>query len=82
MSVNISVQFFASYADSLGRSRMEVMLPEGSTVLDLARCIAAMPGAGFLPPNPLIAINQMYAGPASLLTSGDEVAVIPPVAGG
>jgi len=41
-----------------------------------------MPGAGFLPPSPLIAINQMYAGPTARLTSGDEVAVIPPVAGG
>ncbi len=80
--MNVSVQFFASYADSLGRSRMEVMLPEGATVLDLARFIAAMPGAGFLPPSPLIAINQMYAGPSTRLTSGDEVAVIPPVAGG
>lgn len=82
MTVNVSVQFFASYADSLGRSRMEVILPEGATVLDLARCIASMPGADFLPPNPLIAVNQIYAGPAALLTSGDEVAVIPPVAGG
>ncbi len=80
--MNISVRFFASYADSLGRSTMEVMLPEGSTTLDLARCIGAMPGAEFLPPNPLIAINETYAGMAAPLFSGDEVAVIPPVAGG
>lgn len=80
--MHVSVEFFASYADSLGRSRMDVVLPEGATVLDLAKCIAAMPGADFLPPNPLIAVNQMYASPAARLTSGDEVAVIPPVAGG
>lgn len=80
--MNITVQFFASYAESLGRSRVEFSLPEGSTVLDLSRSIAAMPGAGFLPPNPLIAVNQMYAAPAVLLSNGDEIAVIPPVAGG
>lgn len=80
--MNITVQFFASYADRLGRSNMEFRLPEGSTVLDLSRSIAAMPGAEFLPPHPLIAVNQTYADLALSLRSGDEVAVIPPVAGG
>lgn len=82
MTVKISVQFFASYAESLGRSQVEFSLPEGSTVLDLSRSIAAMPGAGFLPPNPLIAVNHVYAASAARLSNGDEVAVIPPVAGG
>ena len=80
--MNITVQFFASYADRLGRSRIEFLLPEGSTVLDLARSIATLPGAELLPPHPLIAVNQTYAGPEAPLRCGDEVAVIPPVAGG
>lgn len=80
--MNINVQFFASYADRLGRSSIEFLLPDGATVLDLTESIAALPGARFLPPNPLIAVNLVYAEPAALLASGDEVAVIPPVAGG
>lgn len=80
--MNITVRFFASYADRLGRSTIEFLLPEGATVLDLSASIAAMPDARFLPPNPLIAVNHVYAKPGAVLAPGDEVAVIPPVAGG
>ncbi len=80
--MNITVQFFASYADRLGRSSIEIQLPDGATVRDLTRSIAALPAASGLPLNPLIAVNHEYASPAMLLATGDEVAVIPPVAGG
>jgi len=80
--MKITVRFFASYADGLGRSTIELPLAEGGTVRDLMRSIAALPGAALLPPNPLIAVNQVYAPLSSILATGDEVAVIPPVAGG
>jgi len=80
--MKITVRFFASYADELGRSTVELPLAEGGTVSDLMCCIAALPGAASLPPNPLVAVNQVYAPLTSILASGDEVAVIPPVAGG
>jgi len=35
-----------------------------------------------LPPRPLVAINEQYATLQSELRGGEEVAVIPPVAGG
>jgi molybdopterin converting factor small subunit len=35
-----------------------------------------------LPPRPLVAVNQGYADYSQALRAGDEVAVIPPVAGG
>ncbi len=80
--MNVTVRFFASYADSLGRSTMDFVLPDGATVLDLRASIAALPDASRLPPNPLIAINHAYAAPTALIAGGDEIAVIPPVAGG
>jgi molybdopterin converting factor small subunit len=35
-----------------------------------------------LPPTPLVAINQEYAAPNTVIRAGDEIALIPPVAGG
>jgi molybdopterin converting factor small subunit len=35
-----------------------------------------------LPPSPLVAVNQRYASPGDRINAGDEVAIIPPVAGG
>jgi len=78
----ISVRFFASYADSLGMARTEVAVDPGARVSDLMSLIERLPGAGALPPNPLVAVNHSYAGPQTPLRAGDEVAVIPPVAGG
>lgn len=78
----ITVRFFASYADSLGVTRTEVALNPGSRVSDVLASVAQLPGAQSLPRNPLVAVNHVFAGPDTCLDAGDEVAVIPPVAGG
>jgi molybdopterin converting factor subunit 1 len=78
----ITVRFFASYADNLGLSRTELTLDAGSRVSDLLASVARLPGAESLPRKPLVAVNQIYADPDTILGAGDEVAVIPPVAGG
>lgn len=78
----ITVRFFASYADSLGLDQTELTLDAGSSVTDVLASVAQMPGAQALHARPLVAVNHVYAGPATLLEQGDEVAVIPPVAGG
>ncbi len=78
----ITVRFFASYADSLGLARTELALDHGSRVSDLLASVAQLPGAQSLPRNPIVAVNQVFAGPETRLGPGDEVAVIPPVAGG
>jgi molybdopterin converting factor small subunit len=44
--------------------------------------VRSLPGADVLPPEPLIAVNERYARRDQVLSSGDEVAIIPPVAGG
>ena len=78
----ITVRFFASYADNLGIKQAELTLGDRASVTDLLSSVARLPGASALPRNPLVAVNQVYASPETLLNAGDEVALIPPVAGG
>ncbi len=80
--MSITVLLFASYADALGASSLRVDLPADATVADVLARLRARPGAERLPPSPLVAVNQRYATAASVVRAGDEVAVIPPVAGG
>lgn len=75
--------FFAAYRDLAGRGELEVELPPGATVSDLVAVVrgSAERLAG-LPAEPVVAVNQEYAGYEQHLRDGDEVAFIPPVAGG
>jgi molybdopterin converting factor subunit 1 len=80
--MSVTVLLFASYADAFGASSMSVDLPLGATVADVLADLRRKPGAELLPPSPLVAVNQRYAGASTVVRAGDEVAVIPPVAGG
>ena len=80
--MSVTVLLFASYADALGASSLSVELPENATVADVLADLRARTGAERLPPAPLVAVNERYAGVSSAVRDGDEVAVIPPVAGG
>ncbi len=80
--MSVTVLLFASYADALGASSLRLDLPVDATVADVLARLRARPGAERLPPSPLVAVNQRYATAASVVRAGDEVAVIPPVAGG
>jgi molybdopterin synthase catalytic subunit len=78
----IDTLLFASYADALGVESVRLSLPAGATVNDALAQLRSMPGGDRLPPAPLVAINLSYARTDAALASGDELAVIPPVAGG
>ncbi|MFI5228813.1 MAG: MoaD/ThiS family protein [Gemmatimonadales bacterium] len=80
--MNVTVLLFASYADTLGMSSLALELSPGSTVRDLLGRVRSLPGADRLPSEPLIAVNEEYARRDHRLSPGDEVAIIPPVAGG
>lgn len=80
--VTVTVLLFAAYADALGRSSIELPFAPGATVADVLGRLRAMPGADRLPPAPLVAVNRRFAGVGDPLSCGDEIAVIPPVAGG
>ena len=59
-----------------------MVLAEGSTVSDVLGGVASLPGGSAVPSGPLVAVNQSYARAATVLHHDDEVALIPPVAGG
>lgn len=80
--MTIRVLLFATYADAIGSPELALELPEGSRVSDLVEHLRLLPGADRLPPAPLVAVNATYAAAGSALSPGDEVAIIPPVAGG
>ncbi|HSU17510.1 molybdopterin converting factor subunit 1 [Longimicrobium sp.] len=75
--------FFAQYRDFAGADELAVELPEGASVADLVtRLRADGQGLAKLPASPVVAVNMDYAPAHTRLREGDEVAFIPPVAGG
>jgi len=80
--MQIRLLLFASYAEALGTGELALELPEGARAADALAAVKERAGADRLPPKPMIAVNQRYAQPDQQLSEGDEVALIPPVAGG
>lgn len=83
MTLSVNALFFASYRDLVGTGQMPVELGEGATVADLVEELRSR-GAPFdaLPAEPAVAVNRTYAFLDEPLAADDEVAFIPPVAGG
>jgi molybdopterin converting factor subunit 1 len=80
--VHVRVLLFAAYRDRLGASELDLELPVGSSVTFLIAYLREQRGAEALPGSPAVAVNQEYAPLNTVLEEGDEVAFIPPVAGG
>ena len=79
----VRVRLFARQRELAGTSRLELELPDGATVdrawqALVARYPALAPGGPFV----RFARNGAYADPTDVLADGDELACIPPVAGG
>jgi molybdopterin converting factor small subunit len=80
--VSIRVLLFASYAESLGFDSIEISVASPATVGAVLERLRALPGGDRLPQRPLCALNLAHVGPEARLVAGDEVAVLPPLAGG
>ncbi|HET7631132.1 MAG TPA: MoaD/ThiS family protein [Gemmatimonadaceae bacterium] len=80
--MNVRVLLFASYADAAGVSELRVEVTPGATVGELVERVRQRLGSATLPPQPLVAVNQVYARADLRVAEADEVAIIPPVAGG
>lgn len=78
----VRVLLFASYAEALGTSSLEIEVGAATRVRDVLDSVRARAGATRLPPVPLVAINERYARLDDPVSERDEVAIIPPVAGG
>ncbi len=81
--MQVHTRFFASYRDLVGAAELRVDLPDGSTVRELVAQLRSR-GDAFedLPARPAVAVNRSYTRLDETLADGDEVAFIPPVAGG
>ena len=80
--MTVTVLLFASYADAVGRSEIELDIASGATVRDVINQVRAMGSTDRLPAAPVVAVNEQYSSRDRELREGDEVALIPPVAGG
>ncbi len=81
--MRIRLKLFARYAELLGASEVSLELPAGATVRDAIECIrSGHPNGRLLPERPLVAVNLNHVLPDRPLDDGDELAVMPPLAGG
>jgi molybdopterin converting factor small subunit len=80
--MTVTALLFASYADALGADAIALDLGAGATIADAIATLRSKPGGDVLPISPLVALNLVYADGSRHLADGDELAVIPPVAGG
>jgi molybdopterin converting factor subunit 1 len=80
--MTVDVLLFASYADALGASRIALDLPAEATVRDVLARVRQMAAGKPVPERPLVAVNKRYARDEQRVSASDEVAIIPPVAGG
>ncbi len=78
----VRVLLFASYADALGGAELSLTLPPGARVKDVRDVIRGMVQGKRVPERPLVAVNQRYVRDDHPVAPTDEVAIIPPVAGG
>ena len=81
-TLTVRVLLFASYAEMLGLDDIELTFDGAATVEDAIGRLRALPGGERLPPKPLCAVNLSQVRLDTLLASGDELAVLPPLAGG
>ena len=81
--MKVRLLYFAVLRDITGRSEAELSLADGTRAGDvwttMRRDYAQLAG---YEQAPLIAVNEKYARPDTVLRDGDELAFIPPVAGG
>lgn len=76
------VTLFARYAELLNGASVEVELPDQARVSDLEVALRRIPGGDLLPATLMIAVNLRHSGPDTPIAPGDEVALLPPLAGG
>lgn len=81
--MRVRVLYFASFRDAVGRSEEIREVPTGSRVGDLWAALSReISHFGRFEAAPPAAVNQTYVDIATVLAEGDEVAFLPPVAGG
>jgi len=81
--MRVRLLYFAVLRDITGKSEEVIELPDGTRAQEIWNRLRSRHDqlAGYERP-PMTAVNESYVSADELLRDGDEVAFIPPVAGG
>jgi molybdopterin synthase catalytic subunit len=81
--MQVTVLLFAAHREAAGTHVLIAQLPDGATVSDaLDRVCALYPAIAKSARGVAFALNQTHVSADAKLAHGDEVALLPPVAGG
>ena len=81
--MQVTVRLFASHREAAGKNVCVVDLPDGSTAADaFARTCTEFPAIAATARGVAFAVNQQLVAGEARLRDGDEIAFLPPVAGG
>lgn len=81
--MHVTIRLFAAHREASGRSTYIANLPEGCTVADVFRHVCAeFPDIARTARGVAFALNREHASGDALIADGDEIAFLPPVAGG
>lgn len=81
--ITVTIRFLARYAEVAGRDSLVLEVPAASTVSQVLALVAGDQRVRDpLPPKPLCALNFRQVRGDHALADGDEIALLPPMAGG
>ena len=81
--MRVVVKLFAAYREAVGQSEIVCEVADGCTVARLAKQLGEQhPRLGERLGAARFAVNRDYVAPETVLHDGDELVLIPPVAGG
>jgi molybdopterin converting factor small subunit len=80
--MQVRILLFAQYREAAGAGEVLFDLPAGATASDAVARLRAVHPSPLIPEKPVVALNMSYASLGDVLCEGDELALLPPVAGG
>lgn len=81
-AVTIEVRLFAQLRHAAGTDRLSREVEAGSTAGAVARAVLAELELGGLTNRVVVALDDRYADPGTVLRDGDRLSLVPPVSGG
>lgn len=81
--ITVRCRLFARYAEIAGGEEFTLDLEQNATVAQAVAILRQrVPNGAGLPEQPMVAVNQEHALSDRVLCDGDEMALLPPLAGG
>ena len=81
--MKVTVRLFAAHRETAGRSTHSMVLPDGCTVAQVfERVCIEFPALGRTAGAVAFAVNKEQVPADTRVADGDEIALLPPVAGG